>query len=156
MANFGYVKSRKKIDPVRLNTMLEQLNQARFHGNLVIDYSGDDNPSWNIRYVSSHDHKEYASRYCWLGTSRTFSMRHGGGGTFAWWVDQTIINEVALLFNGTITDDAEGPKRRYQGEQDYYPVYRDFFNMMNNHLPPTSLMAVYALECAHTPYEHRW
>lgn len=116
MANNGWVVSRyKKIKPEKISSILDDLNARLFKHNLLIDiHEGTfESPgwglwSWMLRYVSGD--QEYASRVCWLETTRKFVMRHGGGSDFAWWIDHAILNEVAWQFQSVIQDDADDIK----------------------------------------------
>ena len=137
MANHGFVKTRKHMTPEKITLLLETINQAHFKGNLKIEYyhaTGKDLKSawgphtWVITYISPIDHQEYAGRVCWLNTRRSFEMRHGGGSDFAWWFDQMVINEVALQFEGMISDDGVGGK--WKGKKGHYNSLIRFIKRM--------------------------
>ena len=139
MSNHGYVKSRKFMRPEEISKIIEEINQTRFKGNLVVEYHkhtpeepGWGEHTWIISYISSEDKNEYIRKVCWLETSRTFEMRHGGGGDFAWWLDRVIVNEVALFYDGVITDDGDGSKDK--GKPNYYLTFLEFEEMMLRHI----------------------
>jgi hypothetical protein len=91
--------------PAAITALIGQLNTRLFKGNLLVEHHPTSPPSplWILRYESGG--VEWASRVCWLKTSRTFEMRHGGGGNFAWWIDNAITNEIAVQYGGKLTDD---------------------------------------------------
>ena len=151
MANHGFVKSKKTISPEQIDEMLERINHSHFKGNLVVTNS--DNESWNVEYISNG--QKYASRYFWLKTKRTVEISHGGGGgDFAWWLDNTIINELALMCDGTISDD--GISDKWKGEQNYHPTYISFLKMMKEHVEKPELkLWLLQEEMKYCPPEHR-
>lgn len=164
MANHGYVKSRKKIKPEQVSELLETVNQKWFKGNLVVEYhkSTNEDPGWGdhtwmVSYISSEDKQEYARRVFWLETSRSFHVSHGGGGgDFAWWMDQTITNEVALMCDGNISDDGDCEYKKYKGEPDYYPTFLSFVEMMKSHVEkPEMKLWLLQEEMKYSPPEHR-
>lgn len=106
MANHGYVKTRRKIRPEIITDLLKKMNDSFFKGNLEIKIEFE--TSWHLYYISNN--RTWAYRYCWLEKPNRFEMRHGGGGYFAWWIDTAILNEVAILVNGTIHDDSDSIK----------------------------------------------
>ncbi len=113
MANHCYVKTKKKMTPELISGVLNNLNVNIFKNNLQIEYAIGDKNSWGphlwfVDYQSPIDNIKYAERVMWLKTSCHFELRHGGGGEFAWWMDHVITNQLALKFNGTITDDGLG------------------------------------------------
>ncbi len=116
MANHGYVKTRKVMRPEKISEILDNINKTHFNGNLKIDYHQSDDPSawgphtWLLAYVSNG--QEWASRVCWLNTGRSFEMRHGGGTSFAWWMDTLITHSIAHEYDGTITDDGDDSKEK--------------------------------------------
>lgn len=157
MANIGFVKSKKTIKPELIDEMLERINQSHFKGNLVIEnhYYSKHNDSWNVSYVSSVDSQHYATRSFWLKTKRIFEMSHGGGGgDFAWWLDNTIINEVALMCDGIISD--EGISDKWKGEKNYFPTYLLFLEMMKSHVQkPEIKLWLLQEEMKYCPPEHK-
>ena len=164
MANYGYVKSRKTIKPEQVSAMLESINQSKFKGNLTVEYhkatpenSGWGEHTWVVKYSSNEDKQEYARRVCWLETKRSFGISHGGGGgDFAWWLDFTISNEVALLCDGNITDDGDGGYNKTKGKPDYYPTFIDFIKMMKGHVKdPNIQLWLLQEEMKDGPPEHR-
>ena len=140
MANHGYVTTRNIIKPEAMTDLLNKLNQERFHGILKIEYffaarHQNSHHSWEIKCELQVPNCEGATyeerRVCWLNTPHKFEMRHGGGGDFIWWIDCVITNELALVFNGTISDDGGGEK--WKGKEGYCPTYRDYVESMWRH-----------------------
>jgi len=135
MSNHGFVKTKKFMSAERISQMLDELNESHFKGILGYDYheSTADEPGWGphtwlLKYVGSdwewYRHND-SLRVCWLNTRRSFEMRHGGGGGhFVWWIDSVVLNEVAVRFNGIISD--EGISDKWPGDADYARTYQDY------------------------------
>lgn len=134
MANHGYVKTRKLMTPEKISELLAELNVSHFKGLLKFEYSNESgNPSawgphvWLVRYIGKGLENEII-RVFWLNTKRSFEIRHGGGSNFYWWIDSVIINEVALKFDGTISDDGCGDK--WKGKPNYCREFIEFQKKM--------------------------
>ena len=117
MANHGYVKTKQVMAPEATTSLIKKLNDTVFHNCLKIEYVEGGKPGdWgkHIWFITAlmDDGSEIGHRVCWLNNSKSFEMRHGGGGNFIWWIDQYISNEIALQFNGTISDDGCGDKEK--------------------------------------------
>jgi hypothetical protein len=119
--------------PEQITALVFDLNQSLFKGNLQVEYHncvGDKSAwgphTWLLKYMSGG--QEWASRVFWLKNARWFEMRHGGGGHFAWWIDQAIQNEVALRFDGTQRDDAG--ERAWKGEPGKYNNLADYLGLV--------------------------
>ncbi len=137
MANNGWIKTRRKMKPEQITSILEKLNTSLFKNNLQIEYhiSTPESPGWGphtwlLKYESNGS--EWASRICWLETSHNFVMRHGGGTQFAWWIDTVISNEVAVYFDGTIGDDAISDK--WKGEPGKFSDFSQYLECMLSHI----------------------
>ena len=125
--------------PEQITAILEEMNKTLFKGNLKIEYAncvGDDSAwgphTWILRYVS--DNREWASRVCWLNASKHFEMRHGGGSNFSWWIDGAVLNEVAVRFNGNISDD--GAEGELKGVPNKFDSLYEFLERMHQHCRP--------------------
>lgn len=129
MANHAYVTTKKKMTPALITEMLNRLNQERFRGILKIEYSDEtgNKSAWgpHVWLIKIGENGEFGSRVCWLNTGRKFEIRHGGGGDFIWWVDISICNEIAVLFNGKISDD--GGDGKWDGAPNKYKTWADHF-----------------------------
>jgi hypothetical protein len=117
MANHAYVKTKKVMKPQAVTELIERLNSTIFKNCLTVKYKQSpksDKSAWGehcwIITVKGDSNDGIGSRVCWLNTSRSFEMRHGGGSQFMWWVDSAICNEIAVQFKGTWTDDGVGGK----------------------------------------------
>lgn len=121
--------------PAKVEAVLQQLNARIFKGNL--QYRAEPWPlraarTWVLEYVSGG--RSWMRRCCWLASRRTFQMRHGGGGDFAWWVDCAVVNEIAVHFSGTLVDDGcAGALRVAPNRFDDLHV---FLADMTKHIPP--------------------
>lgn len=127
MANYGYVCSPKRMHAERIHEIIVGLNESHFKNTLTIDRTTP--LEWHI--TCTINDVLYAYRSCWLGSIKRFTMRHGGGGHFAWWVDAVILNAVALEYSGTIRDD--GHDGRHKGKENCYPELEDYVRAVHAH-----------------------
>jgi hypothetical protein len=118
MSNHGYVRSKRRITKEHVDKALADINEKFLFGKLVVEYSHHpDNPQgWGLHVWEVH-HKDqpHEGRIMWLKNDRTktFEIRHGGGGDFIWWIDHLIRNSVSEITDGVITDDGHGDKSTY-------------------------------------------
>jgi hypothetical protein len=138
MANHCQVITKKKMTPEKISALIDRLNATMFRDLLKIVYTDCTgktgcwgNHVWEIETVNSNpkDPVNYGERVCWLNTSRHFEIRHGGGGNWIWWVDFAICNEVALEFDGYVSDDSDGEK--YPGKKDKYADFNAYLIRSN-------------------------
>lgn len=87
-----------------VRAVLDRLNKDIFFDCLEIEYSEywEGKPGW---YIHVKGESEYQARVCWLNSRRSFEIRHGGGSSFLWWVDQRIQDEISKVFDGRVKDD---------------------------------------------------
>lgn len=141
MANHAKVLTKKKMTPEKITEILNGLNLFLFKDLLKIEYTDcTDKPgSWgkHVWYITvkggEHEYQgqtyhRYGERECWLNSSRSFEMRHGGGGEFIWWVDGAILNEIALKFDGRHYDDGVGNMPVAEG---LYASFKDYLLRAN-------------------------
>jgi hypothetical protein len=141
MANHAWVKTRKKIDPEQITELINRLIKDKFKNTLTVEYSEDGfaDHVWTIKCPQINE-----SRICWLEGEKHFEMRHGGGGNFIWWVDHSIINEVALQFGGKISD--EGTDKKIAPKENLYPTFKDYLDVVWRHLGGYTVAIMLKLE----------
>lgn len=144
MANHGYVKTRKAMPAAEISQLIADLNTSLFRGVLNIDYSASDGTdgaygphTWVLAYRARNI--DWVRRVCWLESPTHFEMRHGGGSRLAWWMDTAILNEVAVRFDGDITDD--GNEGKWQGVPDKYNKFSDYMDLTVQHVKDSALRA---------------
>jgi hypothetical protein len=131
MANHAHVITKKKMTPEKITLLIDRLNGTMFRGLLKTVYTDCTGQTgcwgkhvWQITVKGGEFEREgnvyhrYGSRVCWLNSSRHFEIRHGGGGSWIWWIDSAICNEIALEFDGYVMDDSDGEKE--PGVKDEY------------------------------------
>ncbi len=141
MANHGYVKTKKQMSAKRIHEIISQLNDNVFQNlldivaeNLDVAAARRNRPTWHIRIRNS----PFLIRQCWLKTSRWFEIRHGAGGQFAWWVDAVITNDVAVAYDGLISDDGVGNK--WAGKPGAFRTFRSYSEMFYGSNLPAAMM----------------
>ncbi len=157
MANHGYVKTKKPVLAASISQLLLDLNIKLFRGVLKITYSEtdttggpNDKHTWLLLYRTRNI--DWVRRVCWLQSPTQFEMRHGGGSRLAWWMDTAILNEVAVQFNGIISDDGHSDKS--QGEPNKYNEFADYMDLMLQHVTDPALRAeILKYEQMHIPEE---
>jgi len=118
MGNHAFVKKTKGMTPAGITQLLNDLNQSRFYGKLSITMEGEN--CWIIDLVEKGH--EFVHLRCYI-ENKNFEMCHYHHGSLGWWVDNTIVNEVALKFDGTISDDA-GPET-WKGRRGFRKTFRE-------------------------------
>lgn len=149
MANHGYVKTSKPVNPQNITDLLEELNNSLFKNNLNIEYhkSTKENPgwgrhSWLLTYISNN--QTWAQRVCWMNNKKNFVMRHGGGENFAWWIDTVILNEIAFRYEGTIKDD--GDSSASKGDPLKYNNFNNYLDLLFSKCKPELKKSLLELE----------
>lgn len=132
------------MSPEKISQMLDELNDSHFRGVLGYEYSEhpkEDTSVWGpYIWMLRYDGPKYGwfqpgqvLRPTWLNTRRSWEIRHsGGGGNFVWWIDSVVTNEVAVRFDGTISDEGVGNK--WKGEPGKYKNFQEFQEMMTRHV----------------------
>lgn len=127
MANHCFVTTKKPMKSDQIQALVEELNSKFLHNNLQIER---DDSFWRVKYVSGGE--IYGYRSFWLKTSRTFEMRHCPGGDFMWWIGWLLVNEIAVQFDGSITD--EGVDGKWKGVKGKYNDFRKFLDRMKSNV----------------------
>lgn len=127
MANYAFVTTRRKMDPDRITEIIQDFNIKKLHRNLTIDRTEN---FWQLTYEELPSFSGY--RTCTLVSPRRFQMRHNCGSPFMMWVDSFICNEVALEYDGTLSD--EGISDRWKGRKGHYSSFKKYYELL---LPPS-------------------
>lgn len=120
MANHGFVKTKRFMNFDRVQNLLEDLNLRLFNNKLQIEsffQKEKPNIGWNVKY------EDYGSLSFWLNSFRFFEIRHSSNG-FMWWIDSVILNEIAVCFNGIISD--EGVSEKWYGTRNKHNDFWKF------------------------------
>lgn len=132
MANHGYVKTRKPMTVEAVHSLVVNLIDSHFKDHVrlvrenncfVLYYSGPE-----FDYIK----QDNLIRIFWLESPTEFEMRHGGGGNWHWWIDSVILNEIAVEFDGIITDD--GIDGSIEHEPNKWPEFKDYNQDMAKHV----------------------
>jgi hypothetical protein len=115
MANHGFVKTKKFMDGENVHELLTHLNETIFKNVLKIE---QEDLFWA---VECKDETIFGYRKFWLNTKRTLELRHSGADEFFQWVGVVILNEIAVKFNGKISD--EGCEESWEGKPNKYPEF---------------------------------
>lgn len=126
MANHGFVTTKRTIDSNRITTILNDLSVNKFNNLVTVKY--DDN-YWQIIPISV----KYGSAISiWKTSRRKLEARHAPG-DFMRWVFAVALNEIALEYDGIISD--EGISDRWKGEANLYPTFLSYVKAScNNNL----------------------
>lgn len=121
MANHGFITTKRQLTVEKLKAALDEINKRRFRGLLELPPDGDSGFVITV--------KDLVERPIWVASRRKIEIRHScGGGDFAWWIDAVVLNDLALAFDGVISDEGVGDK--WRGVENKYPRYLDFKKAM--------------------------
>jgi hypothetical protein len=126
MANYGYVKVQKVIDPYAFIKALHEINTRRFGGLLKIEPMTDETHGWFVsflvRVVENENGIWYVvGRHFWLSKNRKKIVQpHGCGNYLNEWVDNVFLNELGAKFSGMIEDD--GCEETWKPKPKRYPT----------------------------------
>jgi hypothetical protein len=148
MANNAEVRTRLHMRPALVSEVLATLNRSHFGGIMVI--TNEDN-YWHVGCTVAD--VCYVSRQMWLERPRMLTMRHGGRGTFDWWVDHSITNALAVRFKGSVVDDSAGKPE--PGDPNKYPTFTDYLRMYWSHVDPKLRDDMLRREIPMTPPQFR-
>jgi len=122
MSNHGYVTTKKwlKVDIIEEN--LKQILQNRFDGKIPY-CRNDDQFEIGFGYPWSFD--------MWVENVHKIEFRNPQP-TWCWWIMVVIQNELAIMYNGTISDD--GVNEKWKGTPNKYPEFKDYLAVRYSHL----------------------
>ena len=126
MANHVVVITKQDVDDDQLQSLLDEVNQERFGGNVDIardDYK--DGAHFTIRL------NDYPCRNIWVNDDKNIEIRHGPGGDIVWWIDIVFTEELACKVDG-IVDDL-GIEETWKGRKNHYPTFRSFLDAKWSH-----------------------
>lgn len=130
MANHGFVTTRKHLTGEKVDADLRVIVNRRFGNDFVVEYIPHwEQGGWKIK--PSGDSPWFFEFTLWLAKRGTLEFRHPRSG-WAYWAQQTIQDELAILYNGTISD--EGVFEKWKVKKIEYPTYESWFKMLNSHL----------------------
>lgn len=118
-----------------IEEILERLNKTKFKGVLKWESYVSTGPecwgpknetAWEITYED--DLRPFV---CWINNAHHFEIKHGHSGNFGWWLDISVANEVAKVFEGTIDDDGDGEIS--EPRDDFYPTFEDWLDAVFSH-----------------------
>lgn len=143
MANHGFVNLPLTITVEELHAALDEINKKRFKGLLRVEY---DEPSKTFEVIVGKGKKFEEHRLIFLrddydfskdskwepqGSATRIEIRHGGGSRFIWWIDCVITNELAIKFNGYITDEGTGDEV-IKSRPGLWPTFRTYLEEFYN------------------------
>lgn len=107
-----------------IEKIVQDINQKYLGGLFDLIVRGEDN--WELAYDDDYS----LARGFWLNNPRNFEIRHGGGREIMHWIDFHIRNEVALYYDGNISDD--GCPGAEKGTPGKYPTFKDWCKMYSH------------------------
>jgi len=124
LGNLAYIKTRLPVEFQQLRKDLEEISEKRFNGTLVFSpwAVGD---GWSITFLGYNRH---ISAY--LESPHEIHIAHSAG-DLLWWIDFVITNDLALKYDGEISDDAVG--ETWKGEPGKYPTFSNVLDLMYDH-----------------------
>lgn len=123
MANHAFVTTKKWLKADRVEEDLKEILARRFNN--------------KIPYKRDGDTFEIGFRYpwnfpMWVENVHKLEFRHQPP-DWCWWVEIVIANELALKYNGIISD--EGVDEKWAGVANKYPKYDDWLDAKHTSMP---------------------
>lgn len=111
MANNGYISFKKNLTSKQIDNDLRAIITKRFGSDLVVESNCDDSDEfwyWTVKPFNNNENPllEFSVEQI---SKRKFSFHHPKN-KFAFWVQTLIQDELALLYNGTISDEGVSEK----------------------------------------------
>lgn len=131
MANHADIKTKLPMTAIELQALFDELNKTHIKSLLTFDAGPAADPKDKTYFWEIYAGKQWI-RQCWLNSPKSFTMRHGGGSTWDWWVDHLIVHTIAAKYDGIITDDGCG--EREKGEPEKYATFKMFFQRYYRHI----------------------
>ena len=138
MANHCHVKTKRKMKPELISSLLEEMNRDRFKSHLSIvredDFFREGKTGWIIFYAGPEDtwyENGEALRMFWLNTSRSLEWRNARGFDWTEWLTLSIMNEIAVKFDGNIYND--GFEGKMRGKPGALHTFRSFLEDRYGH-----------------------
>jgi hypothetical protein len=126
VANHVVVTTDQDIDDDKLQSLLDEVNQERFGGNVVISKTDfEDGANFTIEL------NEYPCRNIWVNEDKNIEIRHGPGGDVVWWIDIVFTEELACKVDGIVDD--HGVEETWKGRKNHYPTFRSFLDAKWSH-----------------------
>jgi hypothetical protein len=117
MANHGFISTRRNLTPEILYDALVGISRERFDGKIEI--VRDTGWGWGSCSIRIAD--DQSCPY-WLKSRRKIETAHKCWGSLGWWIQTVFINDLAVRFDGTISD--EGVREKWRGRKGKYPTFR--------------------------------
>lgn len=120
MANHSFITSRKIFKQKQVIKDVEEILAKHVRKNYTIQYEGD-----AIFIDVWHDDKVYYTAvHMWIANKNKLEFRNRFPGEFGTWIHFLIQNELALKYNGHISD--EGVNETWRGEPNKYDTYKAY------------------------------
>jgi hypothetical protein len=122
MGNHGFVTTKKWLTGDRLEKDLKEIIEERFQN--------------KVPYTREDDYFEIGFNYpwkfgCWIENCHKVEFRNPNA-DWCWWAMAVIQNELALRYNGLISDEGVGEK--WKGVANKYPTFRNYIEARLAHM----------------------
>lgn len=149
MANHGYVTTRKHLLADLINLDLMEINERVFKNKLTL--TRDATNYWTFEYPNPPDGRYY-SFPVQLTNKNKLEFRHQMG-DWNFWAQNQVAEELALKYNGLISDDGVSEKWKAENKTPHYKdwVKRSWYRMA----PKPVAFAMTKLQLKSVPKELR-
>jgi hypothetical protein len=119
MANHGFLTTRKQLTPEQVDRDIKEIIERRLGGIIKVTFDTyKDEPSkdghwagWQFKPKEGTVKEGHFEFGAWLNSRRKMEFRHPHG-EWSWWAQMILQQELALKYNGTISD--EGVEERWK------------------------------------------
>lgn len=135
--------------------VIEKLNVRVFGGRLQIRYFSGSKTGYgpHVWVITYGPDSEELNRICWLNKDGSFELRHGCNGSLEWWWDAALLNEIAVEFDGYITDD--GVEAWWPGQVGRYDTLDLYLDESTQGLGKLAATGIQMLRRLEVPKEFR-
>lgn len=152
MANHGFITSKRNFNKEQVLKDLQEINERRFKGLLTIEDSDwSDRGSWFVGYY--YEGYEYPEGFnIWITSPKKLEHRHSR--LWAFYLEIVFVNELALKYNGILSDEGHGDK--WKPDVGKYPTFMYWLDTLYGHIKeskPDSYKSMVDLEMEYCPEE---
>lgn len=157
MANHGFLTTRKQLTPEGVDRDIKEILERRFRGAVTVEFhdSGLKEPpkkefavwaGWHFKPKEGLLKDGYRFEFsAWLNSRRKMEFRHPPS-DWAWWAQMIVQDELALKYDGTISD--EGVSERWKATPEKIKKYFHYRDWVTKRWGPTGNIARIAARSA--------
>jgi len=124
MANHGFVTTNKWLTQDKVKEDIEEIISRCFKNKIFLVINGDNSFSIGFEYPWNIT--------CWFENCHKVEFRNPAP-DWCWWIMFVIQNELAIKYNGLISDEGTG-EEKWKGIPNKYPTFKSYLNGRFSHI----------------------